>query len=74
MHDFWLNKYCVISFLRRYVTCYLAGLSCLINVIYDGYNNTYSLNHNGKSLTLAPLLAPKPYKAKLGKGSEKSSH
>ena len=41
------------------------------HVIYDGYANTYSLKHNGKSITLAPLPLPKP---KPGKGSKKSPH
>jgi len=41
-------------------------------VIYDGYVNTYSLKHNGKSLILAALPPPKPQKAKLSKESKKS--
>jgi len=39
-------------------------------VIYRGYANIYSLKHNGKSITLAPLSLPKPHTAKLGKGSK----
>ena len=35
------------------------------HVIYDGYTNTYSLKHNEKSLTLAPLRLPKPHKIEL---------
>jgi len=44
------------------------------HVTYDGYANTYSLKHNAKSLTLAPLPPLEPLKAKLGKGSKKSPH
>jgi len=42
------------------------------NVIYDGHVNSYSLNHNGCSLTLTPLLLPKPHKIRSRKGSEKN--
>ena len=44
------------------------------HVTYDGYANTYSLKHNTKSLTLAPLPPPNPHKIKLGKVSEKSPY
>ena len=36
--------------------------------------NTYTLKHNGKSLTLAPLPRLECHKAKPGKGSEKIPH
>ena len=41
------------------------------HVIYNGYANTYSLKHNEKNITLAPLPPPEPHKAKSGKESEK---
>ena len=44
------------------------------HVIYDGYANTYSLKHNGKSRTLAPLPTREPHKAKSSKGSKKIPH
>ena len=44
------------------------------NVVYDGHANIYTLNRNGKSLTLVPLPPPDLHKAKSRKGSEKSSH
>ena len=44
------------------------------NVIYDGHVNTYSLKDNGYSLTLTPLVPPKPLAIKLMKGREKSLH
>jgi len=44
------------------------------HVIYVGYAHTYSLKHNGKSLTLAPLSPLKSHKAKPGKGRKKSPY
>ena len=44
------------------------------HVIYDGHANTYSLKHNGCSLTLTPLPPPKPPIIKLNKGREKNLH
>ena len=44
------------------------------DIIYDGYANTYSLNHNVKNPTSAPLPPPKPHKAKLRKKNKKTPH
>ena len=42
------------------------------HVIHDRHTNTYAFMYKGHSLTLAPLVQPKPLKFKLGKKSEKS--
>jgi len=42
------------------------------HVIHDGHVNIYAFKHTSRSLTLSLLPPPKPFKIKLGNGSEKS--
>ena len=42
------------------------------HVIHDRHANTYAFKYMGHNLTLTPLPAPKIFKYKSGKGSEKS--
>ena len=65
---------CFVMFsLLMDVICYLVDHGCN-HVIYNGYDNTYSLKHNKCSLTLTLIPPPKPLIIESRKEREKSLH